>query len=138
MKEKLGWIMFSVMTVVAIALSAVLISHDAIWKSGEKLLGVDAKDIKSAYVAISNTSTAEPSVSTFELSEEQVDQMVAEFQRTKFEKNKGYYDGGAVTVTLQLKDGSERSFTALGDHITIDGKQYKCHSYLTNYIYGLK
>ena len=43
-------------------------------------------------------------------------------------------------VTFKLKDGSEKSFSICGSVLNIDGKQYKCHSYLTNYItrYGIE
>ena len=38
MKKKLGWILFSIMTIAVVVLSCVLISHNMRWKAGDKLL----------------------------------------------------------------------------------------------------
>ncbi|MDE6614063.1 MAG: hypothetical protein K2K24_00990, partial [Clostridia bacterium] len=43
--------------------------------------------------------------------------------------------GGSDGVVFKLKDGSERKFSIIGAGLRINGKQYKCHSYLSRYIY---
>ena len=45
MKTKLGWILFSIMTVAVIVLSSILVSYNVRWKSGEELLDLDIEDV---------------------------------------------------------------------------------------------
>jgi hypothetical protein len=54
MKTKLGWILFSIMTVAVIVLSSVLIFHNARWKSGDELLDINKEDIDSIKILACN------------------------------------------------------------------------------------
>ena len=134
MKSKLGWILFSIMTVAVIALTSVLISYNVRWKSGDELLDIDIEDVESAYLYHNINFTAIPEHREYDLNKEQISYIIEEFQKSKFEKDNESYDGGSSGVVFKLKDGSEKSFNIVDSGLTINGKQYKCHSYLTKYI----
>ncbi|MDE6473752.1 MAG: hypothetical protein K2L70_01450 [Clostridia bacterium] len=134
MKKNLGWIMFSIMTVAVIVLASVLISYNVRWKSGNELLDIDIQDVESAYLYQNITSSAEPQRKEYYLKEKQIEYIVTEFHSSRFERSNSQYDGGSSSIVFKLKDGSEISFSVVGSNVTINGKQYKCHSYLTNYI----
>ncbi len=134
MKMKLGWILFSVMTVAVIVLSSVFIAYTAIWKSGEVLLNIDANAVEYAYLYHNDLSNIDTQRQEFELDSQQIEYILTEFSKTKFQKTSMQYDGGYSGVNFKMKDGSEKSFEVRGDCIEINGNQYKCYSYLTNYI----
>ena len=134
MKMKLGWILFSVMTVVVIILSSILITYIAIWKSGEDLLNIDTNAVESAYLYHNDLSNIDTQRQELELDSQQIEYILTEFSKTRFKKTSMQYDGGYSGIIFKMKDGSEKSFEVRGDCIEINGNQYKCYSYLTNYI----
>ena len=134
MKTKLGWILFSIMTVAVIVLSSILVSYNVRWKSGEELLDLDIEDVESAYLFHNITAMAEPDRKEYDLTKEQIEYIIKEFRSTKFEITKENAGGGVSGVVFKLKDGSETSFSVVVNQITVNGKQYKCHSYLTAFI----
>ena len=134
MKPKLGWILFAVMTVAVIVLSSVLISYSVRWKSGDEILGFDVRDVKYAYLYHYITATAQPEIRKYDLSEKEIEYIVTEFRRSKFERTNELGESGKSGVVFTLKDGSQREFYIIGDVFTIDGKNYECHSYLGRYI----
>lgn len=134
MKMKLGWILFSVMTLIVIVLSSILITYTATWKSGEVLLNIDANAVESAYLYHNDLSNVDTQRQEFELDSQQIEYILTEFSKTKFQKTSMQYDGGYSGVIFNMKDGSKKSFEVRGDCIEINGNQYKCYSYLTNYI----
>ena len=72
MKMKLGWIFFSVMTVVVIILSSILITYIAIWKSGEDLLNIDTNAVESAYLYHNDLSNIDTQRQELELDSQQI------------------------------------------------------------------
>ncbi|MCX4362118.1 MAG: hypothetical protein OSJ74_01845 [Clostridia bacterium] len=134
MKKKLGWILFSIMTIAVVVLSCVLISHNMRWKAGDKLLDIDIQDVQSAYLYHNITSSAKPQREEYDLTDEQINYIVTEFCKSRFERSNSEYDGGSSGVVFKLKDGSEISFSVIGSNVIIDGNKYKCHSYLTDFI----
>ena len=140
MRAKLGWILFCVMAVAVIVLSSVLIWNNARWKSGDELLDISVEEVESAYLYHNVTSSDTPTIKEYELSKAEIEYIIQEFRSSKFEKSNEQIDAGSSEVTFKMKDGSEKSFSICGSVLNIDGKQYKCHSYLTNYItrYGLE
>ena len=140
MKTKLGWILFSIMTVVVIILSSVLIWNSVRWKSGDELFDINVEEIESAYLRHNITATATPTIVEYELSAKEIDYIIKEFRSSKFEKSNEHIDAGSSEVIFKMKDGSERSFSICESILSIDGKQYKCHSFLTMYItrYGFE
>ena len=80
------------------------------------------------------TATAEPDRKEYDLTKEQIEYIIKEFRSTKFEITKENAGGGVSGVVFKLKDGSEKSFSVVVNQITVNGKQYKCHSYLTAFI----
>lgn len=140
MKSKLGWIAFSIMTVAVIVLSSILIWNNARWKSGDELLDISVEEVESAYVLHSITATATPTIVEYELSEKEISYIIKEFCWSKFEKSSKHIDAGSSKVIFKLKDGSEKYFSICESVLTIDGKRYECHSYLTSYItrYGFE
>ena len=135
-KSKLAWSLFAVMTVAVIVLSSILIFNSVKWKSGDELLGFDIDDVQSAhlYHYVYNYDTSSVDRKEYNLGEEQIEYLVTEFRWSKFEKiNEGGY-GDKAGVVFTLKDGSQREFYTIGGAFYIDGKKYKCHSYLDRYI----
>ncbi|MDE7336654.1 MAG: hypothetical protein K2N32_00880, partial [Clostridia bacterium] len=94
MKTKLGWILFSIMTVAVIVLSSVLISYNVKWKSGDELLDIDIEDVESAYLWHNITATAEPDRKEYDLTNEQIEYIIKEFRSTKFERSNENAGGG--------------------------------------------
>ncbi|MDE6605861.1 MAG: hypothetical protein K2K85_07585 [Clostridia bacterium] len=134
MKSKLGWILFSIALVAVIILSSVLVSYEVKWKKGDELLNIYVDDVQSAYLYHYITSTEQPQKQEYELNAEQIQYIITEFYKSIFERDNSHYDEGSSGVVFKLKDGREVSFVVIGGKIIINDKQYKCHSYLTNYI----
>ena len=135
MKNKLGWVLFSIMTVVAIVLSSVLIAHGVRWKSGKELLDLDVENIQSASAVMYGCLTDEGY--EIDLSEDQIKYIVNEFNWTKFENDNETYLGGIIVMQFIMKDGKEIEFTVDNGCVRIDGKKYIGHSYLSRYCYEL-
>jgi hypothetical protein len=61
-----------------------------------------------------------------------------EFKNSKFERDNEPYDGGSSMIEILTKDEKRIAISVYGRYINIDGKQYVCHSYLTNYVRSFK
>ncbi|MDE7336652.1 MAG: hypothetical protein K2N32_00870 [Clostridia bacterium] len=134
MKTKLGWILFSIMTVIVIVLSSILVSYNVRWKSGDELLDIDIEDIESIYIsAIDGLKPNLPSKEYY-MSEEQIDYILKEFKSSKFERDNEDYCGGSVGVHIQTTDGRSIVISVYARYIYINYKQYICHSYFTDYV----
>ena len=103
MKTKLGWILFSIMTVAVIVLSSILVSYNVRWKSGEELLDLDIEDVESAYLFHNITATAVHARKEYDLTKEQIEYIIKEFRSTKFEITKENAGGGVSGVVFKLK-----------------------------------
>ena len=134
MERKLVWVLFSVMTVVVVVLSAVMIANNAMWKSGEQLLNINKDNVESVTISHHITATDIPQTKEFELSQDETQYLIEEFQLTKFKKTREQSDSGASEVVLKMKDGSTKSFSVCGGIVSINGKLYRCHSYLSKYV----
>lgn len=138
MKTKLGWILFSIMTVAVIVLSSILVSYNVRWKSGEELLDLDKEDIESIYITASDWSKPDFPSKKFIMNEEQIDYILKEFKNSRFERDNEGYGGGANGVHIQTTDGRSIVISVYSIYINIDHKQYICHSYFTEYISSFK
>ena len=133
-KSKLAWTLFAIMTLAVIILSSILIYNIVKWKSGDELLGFDVDDVQSVHLRHYITATSELEIRDYDLTDEQIEYVVTEFRRSKFERTyEGAYNGKTV-LTFTLEDGRKREFYTIDGIFYIDGKMYLCNSYLGRYI----